>query len=270
MPTPAFEYQDPLPLGADTTQYRLLTREGVSTSTFEGQEILKVAPETLSFLAQHAFHDASFYLRTGHLEQVAAILDDPEASANDRYVALTLLKNAEIAAGGILPMCQDTGTAAIFAKKGQQVWTGGNDAAALSRGVYECYTSENLRYSQTAPLDMWKEVNTGTNLPAQIDLLATEGAKYDFLFVAKGGGSANKMYLFQETKALLNPKSFEKFVTEKLPLLGTSACPPYHLVFVVGGTSAESCMKTLKLATAKYLDALPTTGNEHEIGRAHV
>jgi fumarate hydratase class I len=266
MPTPAFEYQDPLPLGADTTTYRLLTREGVSTSTFEGQEILKVAPETLSFLARHAFHDASFYLRTGHLEQVAAILADPEASDNDRYVALTLLKNAEIAAGGILPMCQDTGTAAIFAKKGQQVWTGGNDAAALSRGVYECYTSENLRYSQTAPLDMWKEVNTGTNLPAQIDLLAADGAKYDFLFVAKGGGSANKMYLFQETKALLNPKSFEKFVTDKLPLLGTSACPPYHLVFVVGGTSAESCMKTLKLATAKYLDALPTTGNEH--GRA--
>ena len=266
MPTPAFEYQDPLPLGADTTTYRLLTREGVSTSTFEGQEILKVAPETLSFLARHAFHDASFYLRTGHLEQVAAILADPEASDNDRYVALTLLKNAEIAAGGILPMCQDTGTAAIFAKKGQQVWTGGNDAAALSRGVYECYTSENLRYSQTAPLDMWKEVNTGTNLPAQIDILAADGAKYDFLFVAKGGGSANKMYLFQETKALLNPKSFEKFVTDKLPLLGTSACPPYHLVFVVGGTSAESCMKTLKLATAKYLDALPTTGNEH--GRA--
>ena len=266
MPTPAFEYQDPLPLGADDTSYRLLTREGISTANFEGQEILKVAPETLTFLARHAFHDASFYLRTKHLEQVAAILDDPEASANDRYVALTLLKNAEIAAGGILPMCQDTGTAAIFAKKGQQVWTGTNDAAALSRGVYECYTSENLRYSQTAPIDMWKEVNTGTNLPAQIDLLATEGAKYDFLFVAKGGGSANKMYLFQETKALLNPKSFEKFVADKLPLLGTSACPPYHLVFVVGGTSAESCMKTLKLATAKYLDALPTTGNEH--GRA--
>ena len=266
MPTPSFVYQDPLPLGPDETEYRLLSREGVSTTTFEGREILKVAPEALAFLAQQAFHDTSFYLRRSHLEQVAAILQDPEASDNDRYVALTLLKNAEIAAGGILPMCQDTGTAAVFAKKGQQVWTGANDAEWLSRGVYECYTRENLRYSQTAPLDMWKEVNTGTNLPAQIDLHATEGAKYEFLFVAKGGGSANKMYLFQETKALLNPKSFEKFVTDKLPLLGTSACPPYHLVFVVGGTSAESCMKTLKLASAKYLDALPTTGNEH--GRA--
>ncbi len=266
MPTPSFVYQDPLPLGPDTTEYRLLSSEGVSTTTFEGREILKVAPETLAFLAQQAFHDTSFFLRRGHLEQVAAILQDPEASENDRYVALTLLKNAEIAAQGILPMCQDTGTAAVLAKKGQQVWTGANDAEWLSRGIYECYTRENLRYSQTAALDMWKEVNTGTNPPAQIDLHAGEGAKYEFLFVAKGGGSANKMYLFQETKALLNPKSFEKFVTDKLPLLGTSACPPYHLVFVVGGTSAEACMKTLKLASAKYLDALPTTGNEH--GRA--
>ncbi|MBI4624377.1 MAG: fumarate hydratase C-terminal domain-containing protein, partial [Verrucomicrobia bacterium] len=177
-----------------------------------------------------------------------------------------LLKNAEIAAQGILPMCQDTGTAAIVAKKGQQVWTGANDAEWISQGVYECFTKENLRYSQTAPTDMWHEVNTGTNLPAQIDIFATEGAKYEFLFVAKGGGSANKMFLFQETKALLNPKSFEKFVADKLPLLGTAACPPYHLVFVVGGTSAEACMKTLKLASAKYLDALPATGNEH--GRA--
>ncbi|MFM8617501.1 MAG: fumarate hydratase [Opitutaceae bacterium] len=266
MATPSFVYQDPFPLGPDTTGYRLLSREGVSTSTFEGREILKVAPEALSYLARQAFHDTSFFLRTDHLRQVAAILDDPEASANDRYVALTLLKNAEIAAEGILPMCQDTGTAAIMAKKGQEVWTGANDAEWLSRGVYECYTRENLRYSQTAPLDMWREVNTGTNLPAQIDILATEGAKYDFLFVAKGGGSANKMYLFQETKALLNPRSFEKFVGDKLPLLGTSACPPYHLVFVVGGTSAESCMKVLKLASARYLDALPVTGNEH--GRA--
>ncbi len=266
MATPPFVYQDPFPLGPDTTGYRLLSNEGISTSTFEGREILKVAPEALSYLARQAFHDTSFFLRTEHLRQVAAILDDPEASANDRYVALTLLKNAEIAAEGILPMCQDTGTAAIMAKKGQEVWTGANDAEWLSRGVYECYTRENLRYSQTAPLDMWREVNTGTNLPAQIDILATEGAKYDFLFVAKGGGSANKMYLFQETKALLNPRSFEKFVAEKLPLLGTSACPPYHLVFVVGGTSAESCMKVLKLASARYLDALPVTGNEH--GRA--
>ena len=266
MPTPAFEYQDPFPLGPDDTDYRLLSTEGVSTTTFEGREILKVAPEALAFLAQQAFHDTSFMLRTKHLEQVAGILSDPEASDNDRYVALTLLKNAEIAARGILPMCQDTGTAAVVAKKGEQVWTGANDAAWISRGVYDCYTKENLRYSQTAPIDMWKEVNTGTNLPAQIDLIATEGAKYEFLFVAKGGGSANKMFLFQETKALLNPKSFEKFVADKLPLLGTSACPPYHLVFVVGGTSAESCMKTLKLASAKYLDALPTSGNEH--GRA--
>lgn len=263
MPTPPFTYQDPLPLGADETEYRLLSAEGVSVAKFEGSEILKVTPESLAFLAQQAFHDCSFFLRPKHLRQVAAILEDPEASANDRYVALTLLKNAEIAAEGILPMCQDTGTCAIFAKKGQQVWTGANDAEWLSRGVYEAYTKENLRYSQVAPIDMWQETNTGTNLPAQIDLLATTGQKYEFLFVAKGGGSANKMFLYQETKALLNPKSFEKFVAEKLQYLGTSACPPYHLVFVVGGTSAEACMKTLKLASAKYLDALPTTGNAH-------
>jgi fumarate hydratase class I len=266
MPTPPFVYQDPLPLGADDTAYRLLTQEGVSTTNFEGKEILKVAPAALAYLAREAFHDTNFFLRTKHLEQVAAILQDPEASANDRYVALTLLKNAEIAARGILPMCQDTGTCSIFAKKGQQVWTGGNDAEQLARGIHECYTKENLRYSQVAPLDMFKEVNTGTNLPAQIDLHATEGAKYEFLFVAKGGGSANKLFLFQETKALLNPKSLAKFFADKMLLLGTSACPPYHLVFVIGGTSAEACMKTLKLATTKYLDALPTTGNEH--GRA--
>jgi len=266
MPTPAFVYQDPLPLGADDTAYRLLTREGVSTGTFEGREILKVSPAALTHLAREAFHDANFFLRPAHLEQVAAILRDPEASANDRYVALTLLKNAEISARGILPMCQDTGTCAIFAKKGQQVWTGANDAEHLARGVHECYTRENLRYSQVAPLDMFREVNTGTNLPAQIDLVATEGAKYEFLFVAKGGGSANKLFLFQETRALLNPKSLEKFFAEKMLLLGTSACPPYHLVFVIGGTSAEACTKVLKLATTKYLDALPTSGNEH--GRA--
>ncbi len=266
MPTPSFTYQDPLPLGNDDTEYRLLTQEGVSAANFEDKEILKVAPEALAYLAREAFHDTNFFLRTKHLEQVAAILQDPEASANDRYVALTLLKNAEIAARGILPMCQDTGTCAIFAKKGQQVWTGGNDAEQLSRGVYECYTKENLRYSQVAPLDMFRETNTGTNLPAQIDLHATDGAKYEFLFVAKGGGSANKLFLFQETKALLNPKSLAKFFAEKMLLLGTSACPPYHLVFVIGGTSAEACMKILKLATTKYLDALPTSGNEH--GRA--
>ena len=266
MATPPFHYQEPLPLGPDTTEYRLLSREGVSTAQFEGREVLKVEPEVLSFLAQQAFRDGAFCLRTSHVKQVAAILDDPEASANDRYVALTMLKNAEISAEGILPMCQDTGTAAIIGKKGQCVWTGANDAEWLSRGVYECYTKENLRYSQTAPLDMWNEVNTGTNLPAQIDLYATDGAAYEFLFVAKGGGSANKMFLFQETKALLNPKSLAKFVEAKLPALGTAACPPYHLVFVVGGTSAESCMKVLKLGSARYLDALPTSGNGH--GRA--
>jgi fumarate hydratase class I len=266
MPLPPFVYQDPLPLGEDTTEYRLLSHEGITVVPFEGGELVKVRPEALAYLSQLAFHDCSFYLRTSHLKQVAAILDDPEASPNDRYVALTLLKNAEIAAGGILPMCQDTGTAAVVGKKGDRIWTGANDAEWLSRGVYDCYTKENLRYSQTAPLDMWNEVNTGTNLPAQIDLAATQGAKYEFLFMAKGGGSANKMFLYQETKALLNPKSFAKFVADKLPSLGTAACPPYHLVFVVGGTSAESCMKTLKLASARYLDALPTSGNES--GRA--
>ncbi|MBS0661797.1 MAG: fumarate hydratase [Verrucomicrobia bacterium] len=266
MPVPPFVYQDPFPLGPDDTTYRLLSTEGVSTASFEGREILKVEPEALAFLARQAMHDCSFLLRPKHLQQVAAILKDPEASANDRYVALTLLKNAEISAEGILPFCQDTGTAIIVAKKGQQVWTGANDAEALSRGVYECYTKENLRYSQTVPLDMWRETNTGTNLPAQIDVYATEGAKYEFLFVAKGGGSANKTFLFQETKALLNPKNFAKFVTDKLGYLGTAACPPYHLVFVVGGTSAETCLKTVKIASTKYLDSLPTTGNEH--GRA--
>jgi fumarate hydratase class I len=262
MATPPFVYQDPLPLSADETEYRLLSREGVSAAQFEGREILKVDPEVLSFLAEQAFRDSAFMLRTGHLKQLAAILDDPEASANDRYVALTLLKNAEVAAEGILPMCQDTGTAAIFAKKGERVWTGANDAEFLSRGVYECFTKENLRYSQVAPFDMWNEANTATNLPAQIDILSTPGQAYELLFVAKGGGSANKMLFFQETKALLNPKSFAKFVADKLPLLGTAACPPYHLVFVVGGTSAEACMKTLKLASARYLDSLPATGNE--------
>ncbi|MCW5547940.1 MAG: fumarate hydratase [Opitutaceae bacterium] len=266
MPAPEFFYQEPFPLGPDDTEYRLLSREGLSTAEFAGREILQVAPEALAYLAREAFHDCSFMLRPRHLAQVAAILEDPAASTNDRYVALMLLKNAEIAAQGILPFCQDTGTAIIFGKKGQQVWTGANDAEWLARGVYECYTKENLRYSQTAPLDMWREVNTGTNLPAQIDLLATEGAKYEFLFVAKGGGSANKTFLFQETKALLNPRSLEKFIVEKMGYLGTAACPPYHLTFVIGGTSAEACLKTVKLASTKYYDALPTNGNEH--GRA--
>ena len=266
MATPVFSYQDPFPLGPDETEYRLLSTEGVSTTTFEGREILKIEPEALAYLAQQAMRDTSFLLRPKHLKQVAAILDDPEASSNDRYVALTLLKNAEVAAEGILPFCQDTGTATVVAKKGQQVWTGANDAEWISKGIYETYTKENLRYSQTAPLDMWNEVNTGTNLPAQIDLYATEGAKYEFLFVAKGGGSANKTFLFQETKALLNPKSLEKFVTDKFSYLGTAACPPYHLVFVIGGTSAEACLKTVKLASTKYYDQLPSSGNKE--GRA--
>ena len=266
MATPAFVYQDTFPLGADETEYRLLSKEGVSTASFEGREILKVSPEALAYVAQQAMHDCSFMLRPKHLAQVAAILDDPEASENDRYVALTLLKNAEIAAQGILPFCQDTGTAIVMGKKGQQVWTGADDAEWLSKGVYECYTKENLRYSQTAALDMYKEVNTGTNLPAQIDLYASQGSEYKFLFVAKGGGSANKTFLYQETKALLNPKSLEKFFLDKMSYLGTAACPPYHLVFVIGGTSAETCLKTVKLASTKYYDSLPTTGNEH--GRA--
>jgi fumarate hydratase class I len=266
MATPEFVYQDPFPLGADDTEYRLLSKEGVSVSHFEGKEMLKVEPEVLAYVAHQAMRDTSFLLRPKHLEQVAAILDDPEASPNDRYVALTLLKNAEVAAEGILPFCQDTGTATVVAKKGQQVWTGANDAEWLSKGIHETYTKENLRYSQTAPLDMWNEVNTGNNLPAQIDVYATEGLKYEFLFVAKGGGSANKTFLFQETKALLNPKSLEKFVTDKLSYLGTAACPPYHLAFVIGGTSAEACLKTVKLASTKYYDHLPTSGNAQ--GRA--
>jgi fumarate hydratase class I len=262
MPTPQFAYQDPFPMGKDDTQYRLLSKEGVSTAEFEGKKILKVTPGALSFLAREAFKDIAFHLRPAHLKQVAAILDDPEASENDRMVALTMLRNAEVAAHGILPFCQDTGTATIVGKKGQQVWTEGDDAEALSRGVYDTYTQENLRYSQTVALDMYKEKNTGCNLPAQIDLYATPGDAYKFLFVAKGGGSANKTYLFQETKALLNPKSLEKFCIEKMASLGTAACPPYHLAFVIGGTSAETCLKTVKLASTKYLDSLPTEGND--------
>jgi fumarate hydratase class I len=266
MPVPVFRYQAPFPLGPDDTPYRLLTNDFVSTTEFAGREILKVDPEALAFLAHQAMRDCSFLLREKHLRQVAAILDDPEASANDRFVALTLLRNAEISAEGILPFCQDTGTATVIAKKGQQVWTGANDAEYLSKGIYQTYTEENLRYSQTVPLDMYQEINSGTNLPAQIDIYATEGAQYEFLFVAKGGGSANKTFLFQETKALLNPKSLEAFIVDKMKYLGTAACPPYHLVVVIGGTSAEACLKTVKLASARYLDALPTTGNE--LGRA--
>jgi fumarate hydratase class I len=258
---PEFAYEPPFPLGPDTTCYRPLGEEGVSTAMFEGQEILKVEPEVLTRLAREAFRDVSFLYRPAHLEKVAAILDDPEASPNDRSVALTLLRNAAVAAGFTLPMCQDTGTATIVAKKGQHVWTGVRDEEYLARGVFETYQKENLRYSQTVPLSMYEEANSKTNLPAQIDLFATDGATYEFLFVAKGGGSANKSMLFQETKALLNPASLEKFLEQKLKSLGTAACPPYHLAVVIGGTSAEATMKTVKLASTGYLDHLPTKGN---------
>lgn len=263
MATPQFVYQDPFPLEKDNTRYRLLTKEHLSVARFDGQEVLKVAPQALTLLANEALRDLSFLLRTAHLEKVAAILKDPEASANDRNVALAMLRNADIASKGILPFCQDTGTATIFGKKGQQVWTGGRDEESLSKGVFKTYTEENLRYSQTAPLDMYKEIDTGTNLPAQIDIFATDGMEYQFLFVAKGGGSANKTSFYQETKALLNPASLEKFLTEKMKTLGTAGCPPYHLAFVIGGTSAEACLKTVKLATTGYLDHLPTSGNAH-------
>ncbi|MCF7734212.1 MAG: fumarate hydratase [Akkermansiaceae bacterium] len=261
-----FHYQDPFPLGPDGTEYERLTSDHVAVAEFEGKPVLKVAPEGLTLLAAEAIKAINFTLRPAHLAQVAAILDDPGASQNDRMVALMMLKNAEIAAHGILPFCQDTGTATIVGKKGQQVWTAGDDAEALSKGIYQTYITENLRYSQTAPLTMFEEVNTKTNLPAQIDLYATEGDTYKFLFVTKGGGSANKTFLYQETKALLNPRRLKEFCIEKMTSLGTAACPPYHVAFVIGGTSAETCLKTVKLASTKYYDALPTSGNEH--GRA--
>jgi fumarate hydratase class I len=247
---PEFRYADPFPLAEDGTRYRKLTSGLVS-----------VAPEALTLVAREAFRDVSFLYRPGHLAQLAAILDDPAASDNDRGTALALLRNAEVAAGFVLPMCQDTGTATIVAKKGQQVWTGGRDAEHLSRGVHETYTKENLRYSQTLPLTLYDEANSGTNLPAQIDIYATDGMEYHFLMIAKGGGSANKTMLFQETKALLNPGSLVKYLTEKMRTLGTAACPPYHLAFAIGGTSAEACLKTVKLASAKALDGLPTQGS---------
>ena len=263
MATPAFQYQDPFPLGKDATKYRLLSKEGVSQANFEGKEILKVEPSALERLAREAMHEISFFLRPEHNEQVAKILADPEASQNDKGVALAFLRNAEIAAEGSLPICQDTGTATVMGKKGQQVWTGAKDEEWLSKGVYRTYTEESLRYSQTAALDMYEEVNTGTNLPAQIDLYATEGNEYKFLFVAKGGGSANKTMLWQETKALLTPEKLEKFLVDKMKYLGTAACPPYHIAVVVGGTSAEQNLKTVKLASTKYYDALPVEGNAH-------
>ena len=247
-------------LGADTTEYRPLTTAPVSTAVFEGRTVLKVPPEALTRLAEEAFQDIAFLLRPAHLGQLAAILKDPEASANDKSVALELLRNAVISAERVLPQCQDTGTAIIMGKKGQAVWTGGGDEAALSRGVFNAYTRNSFRYSQNAPLTMYEETNTGNNLPAQIDISAVEGDEYQFLFIAKGGGSANKTYLYQETKAVLNPKALPAFLTAKMKTLGTAACPPYHLAVVIGGTSAELTLKTVKLASAGYLDHLPETG----------
>ncbi|WP_370883301.1 class I fumarate hydratase FumA [Enterobacter hormaechei] len=258
-----FIYQNPFPLAHDDTKYYLLTKEHVSVAEFDGQEMLKVEPEALTLLAQQAFHDAAFMLRPSHQKQVAAILNDPEASQNDKYVALQFLRNSEIAAKGVLPTCQDTGTAIIMGKKGQRVWTGGGDEAALSQGVYNTYIEDNLRYSQNAALDMYKEVNTGTNLPAQIDLYSVDGDEYKFLCMAKGGGSANKTYLYQETKALITPAKLKNYLVEKMRTLGTAACPPYHIAFVIGGTSAEATLKTVKLASARYYDGLPTEGNAH-------
>lgn len=262
MATPPFKYQKMFPLGKDDTKYVLLTKDYVSTAEFEGKKILKIDPEGLAVLARNAMRNVSFLLRPAHLKLVAQILKDPEASENDKSVALTMLRNAEVAAMGKLPFCQDTGTATIIGKKGQRVWTGACDEEYLSKGVYDCYTQENLRYSQNAPLTMWDEVNTGCNLPAQIDLHATDSDKYEFLFVAKGGGSANKTYLYQETKAILTRERLIPFMIEKMKGLGTAACPPYHIAFVVGGTSAEACLKNVKLASTKYLDNLPTKGNE--------
>jgi len=261
-----FQYQSPFPLGEDPTEYVKLSSQYVSICEFEGNEILKVDSEALAYLSNEAIKAISFKLRTSHLEQVASILEDPEATENDRMVALMLLKNAEIAAHGILPGCQDTGTAIVMGKKGQQVWTGTNDEQEISKGIHKTYQEENLRFSQVSPTTMFDEVNTRTNLPAQIDLFATEGNAYKFLFMTKGGGSANKSFLYQETKALLNPERLMEFCVEKMRSIGTSACPPYHLAFVIGGTSAEHTLKTTKLASARYLDELPTSGNE--FGRA--
>ena len=256
-----FAYSDLLPVGSDTTKYRLLTTEGVSTADVDGTTLLKVEPEVLQMLAREAMHDIAHYLRTEHLEQLASILDDPEASPNDVFVATELLRNANIAAAGVLPMCQDTGTAIVMGKKGDQVLTLADDAEWISKGIFDTYTQTNLRYSQLAPLSMFEEKNTGNNLPAQIELYTKPGAGYEFLFMAKGGGSANKSFLFQKTKALLNETSLVDFLDESLRAIGTSACPPYHLALVVGGTSAEFNLKTAKLASAHYLDTLPTTGD---------
>jgi len=251
------------PLGADKTPYRKLTDEYVSVTEINGKEVVTIDPKAITLLTFEAYKDVSHLLRPGHLQQLRNILDDPDASDNDRFVAFDLLKNANISAGGILPMCQDTGTAIVMGKKGQQIWTGGGDEAAISEGVLKTYTETNLRYSQVSPSDMFAEVNTGNNLPAQIDLYADEGDAYKFLFIAKGGGSANKTFLYQETKALLNEKRLTEFVDEKIRTLGTAACPPYHLSIVIGGTSAEQTLKTVKLGSCKYLDELPTHGGSH-------
>ena len=261
--SPDFTYSDLLPLGADRTKYRLVSKEGVSVIKLGDREFLQVEPSALTLLTETAIHDISHYLRTEHLEQLAKILTDPEASANDRFVALDLLKNANIAAGGILPMCQDTGTALIMGKKGQYVLTTAKDEVALSQGVYDAFTKLNLRYSQMAPITTWDEKNTGNNLPAQIEIYADSDHQdeYNFMFIAKGGGSANKSFLYQETKAVLNPTSFMNWLDAKLRSIGTAACPPYHLAIVIGGTSAEHTVKTAKLASTHYLDGLPTTGD---------
>lgn len=262
MATKPFKYQSMFPMSKDTTEYYHLTSDYVKVEKWGDREMLVVDPEALTVLARQATYDNAFMLRREHNEMVAKILTDPEASENDKFVALTMLRNAEVAAKGQLPVCQDTGTAICMGKKGQNVYTGGNDEEAISKGVYQTYTENNLRYSQNAPLNMYDEVNTGCNLPAQIDLYATEGDEYKFLFVAKGGGSANKTYLYQETKALINPKTLIPFLVEKMKSLGTAACPPYHVAIVIGGTSAEMNLATVKKASVKYLDNLPTEGNE--------
>jgi fumarate hydratase, class I len=263
-PTPMadFKYQKPFPIKKDTTSYKLLTKEFVSTLEVDGRKILKIDPKGLELLAKEAFADVSFYLRPAHLEKLSYILQDPEASDNDRFVAHTMLMNQVVSAEGELPTCQDTGTAIVLGKKGENVWTGANDAEYLSKGIYDTYKDRNLRYSQVVPYNMFDEKNTGTNLPAQIDIYAEEGNSYEFLFLTKGGGSGNKTFLFQETKALLTEEALTKFVNEKIKYLGTSACPPYHLALVIGGTSAEGTLAAVKKASAGYFDHLPTEGND--------
>tara|TARA_A100001015_G_scaffold279595_1_gene340937 strand:+ start:1507 stop:3174 length:1668 start_codon:yes stop_codon:yes gene_type:complete len=260
------KFEEVFQLGADATDYNLVSTDYVKTTEFNGKEVLIVESEALRFLSELATKEISFKLRTAHLKQVASILSDPKATANDRRIAATLIKNACVAVHGVLPLCQDTGTSIVFAKKGQAIWTNGDDQKFISQGIYDCFKNENLRYSQMAPISLYDEKNTGTNLPAQIDIMASSGQAYEFLFMTKGGGSANKTFFYQETKALLNPANLERFCIEKMSTLGTSACPPYHIAFVIGGTSAESCLKTVKLATARYYDALPTSGSEN--GRA--